>query len=47
MEKMVVGLRPFNFFGRNPGLDVAASTQEQNRSVEVRAGDGRSCNTYV
>ncbi|KAL7892140.1 copper amine oxidase [Trichoderma sp. SZMC 28014] len=37
-EKMVVGLKPVNFFGGNPGLDVRVSTQEQNRSVEV--GDG-------
>lgn len=43
-EKMVVGLKPFNFFGGNPGLDVAVSNQEQNRSVEVGDGSGRSCN---
>lgn len=43
-EKMVVGLKPFNFFGGNPGLDVAVSTQELNRSVEVGDGDGRACN---
>ncbi|KAM0458314.1 hypothetical protein ACHAPV_006125 [Trichoderma viride] len=42
-EKMVVGLKPFNFFGGNPGLDVAVSTQERNRSVEV-GGDSRACN---
>lgn len=43
-EKMVVGLKPFNFFGGNPGLDVAVSTQEQNQSVEVGAEDSRPCN---
>lgn len=44
-EKMVVGLKPFNFFRGNPGLDVAVSTQEQNRSVEVGAEACRACNT--
>ncbi|KAJ5108195.1 hypothetical protein N7456_004870 [Penicillium angulare] len=34
-EKMVVGLKPVNFFTGNPGLDVAVSTQERNRSVLV------------
>ncbi|GES63435.1 copper amine oxidase [Aspergillus terreus] len=32
-EKMVVGLKPVNFFTGNPGLDVAVSVQERNRSV--------------
>ncbi|OAA43693.1 Copper amine oxidase [Metarhizium rileyi] len=32
-EKMVVGLKPINFFTGNPGLDVAVSTQEVNQSV--------------
>ena len=32
-EKMVVGLKPVNFFSGNPGLDVAPSTQDRNRSV--------------
>ncbi|KAJ4354250.1 uncharacterized protein N0V89_005984 [Didymosphaeria variabile] len=32
-EKMVVGLKPVNFFLGNPGLDVAPSTQEKNKSV--------------
>ncbi|KAL7926009.1 copper amine oxidase [Trichoderma austrokoningii] len=35
-EKMAVGLKPVNFFARNPGLDVAVSTQEQNRSCLVK-----------
>lgn len=35
-EKMVVGLKPVNFFSGNPGLDVGVSTQERNRSVLVR-----------
>ncbi|KAJ5648171.1 hypothetical protein N7490_004543 [Penicillium lividum] len=34
-EKMVVGLKPVNFFMGNPSLDVAVSTQEWNRSVLV------------
>jgi primary-amine oxidase len=32
-EKMMVGLKPVNFFLGNPGLDVAPSTQEKNKSV--------------
>ena len=36
-EKLVVGLKPVNFFSGNPGLDVAVSTQELNRSVLVNA----------
>ncbi|TDZ31391.1 Copper amine oxidase 1 [Colletotrichum spinosum] len=32
-EKMVVGLKPVNFFRGNPALDVPVSTQERNRSV--------------
>ncbi|PHH52178.1 Copper amine oxidase 1 [Ceratocystis fimbriata CBS 114723] len=34
-EKMVVGLKPVNFFTENPGIDVAVSTQENNKSVMV------------
>ncbi|KAF4126213.1 primary-amine oxidase [Geosmithia morbida] len=34
-DKMVVGLKPVNFFTGNPGIDVAVSTQEKNRSVLV------------
>ncbi|KAL2758887.1 hypothetical protein ACRALDRAFT_2058137 [Sodiomyces alcalophilus JCM 7366] len=37
-DKMVVGLKPVNFFTSNPGLDVAISTQEKNRSVLVDGG---------
>lgn len=32
-EKMTVGLKPVNFFDGNPGIDVAVSTQELNKSV--------------
>ncbi|KAM5347546.1 hypothetical protein ACJ41O_007370 [Fusarium nematophilum] len=32
-EKMVVGLKPVNFFSGNPGLDVAVSTPDENKSV--------------
>ncbi|OJJ75758.1 hypothetical protein ASPBRDRAFT_115942 [Aspergillus brasiliensis CBS 101740] len=38
-DKMVVGLKPVNFFTGNPGIDVAISTQERNRSVLVDGGD--------
>lgn len=41
-EKMVVGLKPVNFFEGNPGLDVAPSTQEVNKSV-LCDGDGELC----
>jgi primary-amine oxidase len=34
-EKMMVGLKPVNFFDRNPALDVPISTQEANKSVLV------------
>lgn len=39
-EKMVVGLKPVNFFAGNPGLDVAPSTQEVNKSVLYTEEDG-------
>ena len=32
-DKLMVGLKPVNFFLGNPGLDVAVSTQEKNKSV--------------
>ncbi|KAJ6779550.1 hypothetical protein PWT90_05174 [Aphanocladium album] len=32
-EKLTVGLKPVNFFSGNPGLDVAPSTQDRNKSV--------------
>lgn len=38
-EKMAVGLKPVNFFDRNPGLDVPISTQETNKSVLVGEKD--------
>jgi primary-amine oxidase len=34
-EKMTVGLKPVNFFSQNPGLDVAVSSREKNKSVLV------------
>ncbi|KAJ6164885.1 hypothetical protein N7470_003557 [Penicillium chermesinum] len=37
-EKMIVGLKPVNFFSGNPGLDVAVSTQENNKSVLFQGG---------
>jgi primary-amine oxidase len=36
-EKMIVGLKPVNFFSVNPGLDVAPSAQEANKSVLYNA----------
>lgn len=38
-ESMKVGLKPVNFFEGNPGLDVAVSTQEKNKSVLVGEKD--------
>lgn len=32
-EKLMVGLKPVNFFSGNPGLDVAPARQDQNKSV--------------
>ncbi|ETN43938.1 uncharacterized protein HMPREF1541_11069 [Cyphellophora europaea CBS 101466] len=47
-EKMTVGLKPVNFFQQNPGMDVAPSTQERNKSVLVmevaRQEDSLKCN---
>jgi primary-amine oxidase len=34
-EKMMVTLKPVNFFTRNPGMDVKASSQADNKSVLV------------
>lgn len=34
-EKMTVGLKPVNFFERNPGLDVKPASQKENCSVLV------------
>lgn len=42
-EKMSVMFKPVNFFSGNPGVDVAQSTQERNRSVLVQGGSGSSC----
>ena len=43
-EKMMVGLKPVNFFLGNPSLDVAPSTQEKNKSVLYTEEDaGPSC----
>lgn len=47
-DKISVGFKPVNFFGGNPGLDVAPSTQEKNKSVlytgeEAEGGGDGSC----
>jgi primary-amine oxidase len=45
-EKMTVGLKPVNFFEGNPGIDVAPSRQEVNRSVLYAGeavGDDEGC----
>ncbi|KIW11821.1 hypothetical protein PV08_09094 [Exophiala spinifera] len=34
-EKMIVGMKPVNFFTSNPAIDVPVSTQETNQSVLV------------
>ncbi|KAJ8115116.1 hypothetical protein OPT61_g3165 [Boeremia exigua] len=45
-EKMMVGLKPVNFFLGNPSIDVAPSTQEKNKSVLYTEEDtGPSCCT--
>jgi primary-amine oxidase len=44
-EKMVVGLKPTNFFTGNPSLDVAVSSQEENRSVLVE--DDPACKSVA
>ncbi|CAN9121785.1 unnamed protein product [Alternaria alternata] len=46
-EKMVIGLKPVNFFDKNPGLDVAPSTQEVNKSVlyDGDAANAQDCCT--
>lgn len=36
-EKMVVGLKPVNFFTGNPSMDVAVSSQERNNSTLVKS----------
>ncbi|KAF2457990.1 amine oxidase [Lineolata rhizophorae] len=42
VEKMMVTLKPVNFFSRNPAVDVPISNQEQNQSVLVEdSRDGR------
>lgn len=38
-EKMVVGLKPVNIFGGNPGIDVAVASQEVNKSVLYTSPD--------
>lgn len=47
-DKIIVGLKPVNFFSGNPALDVAPSTQEKNKSVlyigeEAERGASSSC----
>jgi primary-amine oxidase len=39
-EKMMATLKPVNFFERNPGIDVKASLQEDNKSVLVGSEEG-------
>lgn len=40
VEKMMVTLKPVNFFTRNPALDVPISDQKDNKSVLVGDVDG-------
>jgi primary-amine oxidase len=39
-EKITVGLKPVNFFGGNPGVDVAPARGEESRSVIFGGGGG-------
>ncbi|KAK2761681.1 hypothetical protein FQN54_001509 [Arachnomyces sp. PD_36] len=41
-EKIMVGLKPVNFFSQNPGLDVAPSTQDKNKSVLYTGDDTKA-----
>ena len=45
VEKMMVSLKPINFFTRNPALDVPISNQTDNKSVLVIEEDGSCCST--
>lgn len=50
VEKAMVGLKPVNFFSGNPGLDVAVSSQEHNKSVlydEQAKADGVCCHSRL
>lgn len=42
-EKMLVSLKPVNFFNRNPAIDVAISSQKDNRSVLVAEDRDDGC----
>ncbi|KGO73960.1 Copper amine oxidase [Penicillium italicum] len=42
-EKMVVGLKPVNFFTGNPSIDVAVSNQEDNQSELVEPESSTCC----
>lgn len=46
-EKMVVGLKPVNFFLGNPGIDVRVSRQEENRSVLYHEAAANGCNGWI
>ena len=41
-EKLMVGLKPVNFFSGNPSLDVAPSTQDKNKSVLYTGDDAKA-----
>ncbi|RFU30257.1 hypothetical protein B7463_g6096, partial [Scytalidium lignicola] len=43
VEKMMVTLKPINFFSRNPALDVSISKQADNKSVLVTATADPTC----
>lgn len=43
VEKMMVTLKPVNFFSRSPAIDVAISTQSDNKSVLL--GEAPCCTT--
>ncbi|KAL2014279.1 hypothetical protein VTN00DRAFT_1804 [Thermoascus crustaceus] len=42
-KKMLVSLKPVDFFDKNPAIDVPISTQEENKSVLVGEGGNSGC----
>ena len=45
VEKMLVSLKPVNFFTRNPAIDVAISDQRDNKSVLLGVEETKKCDS--